>query len=949
MLSQIHFLENPLRRIYATLSNLSNNHLYQVDICIFLMAPFIALFLRLESFKDIQLWMHWGLIVAIFAFVIAKLIILGKTGFYRRYWRYAGIDELMLIIGLAIAAAMVNIVCLHIIYLLLSPPDLPRSLPVLDALISFIGIGLVRYSIRFADANHRRSQMSFPGERLLVVGAGAAGVALVEDMLRHPDLGYQPVAFVDDDPNKKGLNARNIPIVGDRYQIPDLVQTLNIHKVIIAMPSVAGQVIREIVDICKIAGVKTSTLPGLNEILSDHIGLDSIRDVNIEDLLRREPIRTDVQAVFQFLKGKIVLITGAGGSIGGELCRQIYRCRPAKMILVGHGENSVFNIQQELEHFAQILKQDKEESQEYPQLVVKIADLRSFARLNHLFAHYQPDIVFHAAAHKHVPLMELNSPEAITNNVMGTKNLLNLSVQYQVEHFVMISSDKVVNPTNVMGASKRVAELLVLQAAKASGKTYAVVRFGNVLGSRGSVVPTFQRQIARGGPISITHPEICRYFMTIPEAVQLVLQAAVLSNNGGEIYMLNMGQPVKIVDLAKDLIRLSGYEVGKDIDIVFTGLRPGEKLYEELLIPGEEYESTKHAKILVVKNAAEAVPENFDVRVDALYSAAAQNNHILILMLLEQLVTGYQPKYPEGKPIKSIRRRAEREFAKAILKFEGNDTAAKAAIATKTSRATEIEIQLSQALKQGEFHLYYQPIFQLESSRLIGFEALLRWQHPQRGVILPKKFILLAEKMGILPAISFWTIREVCRQLSVWQEEYALGQSLTIGINISSQDLLQLDLAKHIEENLQKNILDPGSLRLEIAEAGIADNLSLAMPTIAKLKALGVQLQIDNFGRTHSIDTYFDSFPNFVYEQFDRLKLDRQWVARIGRDPKGLENLRAIATSARNSGIEVTAAGVETPEQLAHLISMRCRYGQGYLFSKPVASEKVEDLIGASK
>jgi FlaA1/EpsC-like NDP-sugar epimerase/EAL domain-containing protein (putative c-di-GMP-specific phosphodiesterase class I) len=924
--------------------------LYQVDICIFLIAPFIALFLRLESFKDIQLWMHWGLIVAIFAFVIVKLIILEKAGFYRRYWRYAGIDELMLIIGLAIATVILNIVCFHLIYAFLSPPNLPRSMPVLDGLVSFIGVGLVRYSIRFADANHRRSQMSFPGERVLIVGAGAAGMALAEDMLRHPDLGYQAVAFVDDDPHKKGLKARNIPIIGDRYQIPDLVQTLNIHKVIIAMPSVAGQVIREIVDICKIAGIKTSTLPGLNEILCDYVGLDSIRDVNIEDLLRREPIQTDIQTVFQFLKGKIVLITGAGGSIGGELCRQIYRCRPKTMILVGHGENSVFNIQQELEDFAQILKQGREESQEYPKLAVKIADLRSFSRLNHLFARCQPDIVFHAAAHKHVPLMELNSPEAITNNVMGTKNLLDLSVQYQVKHFVMISSDKVVNPTNVMGASKRVAEMLVLQAAKASGKSYAVVRFGNVLGSRGSVVPTFQRQIARGGPILITHPDICRYFMTIPEAVQLVLQAAVLSSRGGEIFMLNMGQPVKIIDLAQDLIRLSGYEVGKDINIVFTGLRPGEKLYEELLIPGEEYEATKHEKILVVKNASEAVPNNFNVVVDALYSAAAQNNHILILMLLEQLVAGYQPKYPEEKPISSIsiRRRAEREFTKTILKFEGNGPEVKAT-ATKAPRATEIEIQLSKALDQGEFHLYYQPIFQLESSRLIGFEALLRWQHPQRGVILPKKFILLAEEMGILPAISFWTIREVCRQLSVWQEEYALGQSLTIGINISSRDLLLPDLVKHIAENLQKNILDPCSLRLEIAEAGIADNLSLAMPVISKLKALGVQLQIDNFGKTQSIENYFDSFPNFVYEEFDRLKLDRHWVARIGREPQGLDNLRAITTKARNSGIEVTAAGVETPEQLAHLISMRCRYGQGYLFSKPITSEKVEGLIGVAK
>lgn len=944
MPNKIPFSGSKLRGVYATLSSLSNRHLYQVDICIILAAPFLALFLRLESFKDIQLWVHWGLLVTLIVFVISKLIILGNSGFYQRYWRFAGIDELMFIAGLALAVAIVNILSLQIIYALLSPPDLPRSLPILDALISFIGMGLVRYSIRFADTTHRRSQVNSSGERLLIVGAGAAGVALAEDMQHHPDLGYQPVAFVDDDPLKKGLKARNIPIVGDRYQIPDLVQSLDIHKVIIAMPSVAGQVIREIVDICKIVGIKTSTLPGLNEILSDHVGLDSIRDVNIEDLLRREPIQTDVQAVAQFLKGKTVLVTGAGGSIGSELCRQIYRFRPTMMILVGHGENSVFNIQQELEHFAQILKQDNEESQKYPQLVVKIADLRSFSRLNFLFTRYKPDIVFHAAAHKHVPLMELNSPEAITNNIMGTKNLLDLSVQYQVEHFVMISSDKVVNPTNVMGASKRVAEMLALQAAQTSGKSYTVVRFGNVLGSRGSVVPTFQKQIAKGGPISITHPDICRYFMTIPEAVQLVLQASVLSVNGGEIFMLNMGQPVKIVDLATDLIRLSGYEVGKDIDIVFTGLRPGEKLYEELLIRGEEYESTKHEKILVVKNASGMVPNNLDVALDALYSAAAQNNHMLILLLLEQLVAGYKPKYPEGKSIIDRKRKAERELAKKILTFEGNDRVTKA-IAPTEANAPEIEMQLSQALEQGEFCLYYQPIFQLESSRLVGFEALLRWQHPQWGMMLPKKFMFLAEKLGVLTAINFWTIREVCCQLSSWQEEYTLGQSLTIGINISSQSLLQPNLVDHITENLQKNILDPYSLRLEIAEDEIDANFSSAMPAISKLKALGVQLQIDNFGKTHSVDNYFDSFPNFVYEEFDRLKLDRCWIARIEKNPEDLETLRTIATNARNSGIEVMAAGVETPEQLAHLIALKCRYGQGYLFSKPVAEEDVKALI----
>jgi FlaA1/EpsC-like NDP-sugar epimerase/EAL domain-containing protein (putative c-di-GMP-specific phosphodiesterase class I) len=933
-----------LQKLHIALSCLSNRRLGQMDICIFLLAPLLAILLRLEHLSDIHLWLHWGLGLTILCFISIKFALLRCFSFYRYCWRFASTDELMLIAGLAFAAAVLNSICLHFLDTWLPLPDLPRSLPILDAILSFIGIGLVRFSIRFVETTYQRSQVSTAGKRLLIVGAGSAGVALAADMQRHPNFDYQPVAFIDDDPLKKGLKVRNIPIVGNHYQIPDIVKSLDIHRVIIAMPSVAGQVIREVVEICKAIGVKTSTLPGLHEILSDRVRLGSIRDVNIEDLLRREPIQTNVQAVVHLLKGKTVLITGAGGSIGSELCRQIYRGSPATMILMGHGENSVFNIQQELEHFAQILKQDEGDSQTSPRLIVLIADLRSFSRLNYLFSQYKPDIVFHAAAHKHVPLMELNPPEAITNNVLGTKNLLDLSIQYQVKHFVMISSDKAVNPTNVMGASKRVAEMLVLQAAKTTGRHYAVVRFGNVLGSRGSVVPTFQRQIAKGGPVKITHPDICRYFITIPEAVQIVLQASILSGGGGEIFMLNMGQPVKIIDLATDLIRLSGYEVGKDIEIVFTGLRPGEKLYEELLLPGEEYKPTEHQKILVVNNAFGMVPENLDAMINALYAAAAHNEHHLILLLLEQLVVGYQPNYPEGNFITSIQSKVKQELSRTTLKFEKNNKALR--VVSKKPNKIEIEQRLQQVLAREEFCLYYQPIFQLERSRLIGFEALLRWHDPQWGVILPRKFIFLAEKMGALSAISFWVIHEVCRQLSVWQENHSQGQSLTIDINIPHRELLQPNLVKHIQENLQKNLLDPYCLRLEIAESAIANDFSSAMPVISELKALGVQLQIDNFGKTCSANHYFDSFPNFVYKEFDRLKLDRHAIARISKDQESLETLRSITTNARNSGIEVIAAGVETPEQLAHLISMQCKYGQGFLFSEPLEGENAKMLIG---
>jgi FlaA1/EpsC-like NDP-sugar epimerase len=458
------------------------------------------------------------------------------------------------------------------------------------------------------------------------------------------------------------LRIRRLPVVGDRYKIPELVRSLHIRKVIIAMPTAPGNVIREVSDICQKTGVQTSTLPGIHEILNGRISLGNVRDIQIEDLLRREPVQMDVQKVSELIRGKRILVTGAGGSIGSELCRQILKCQPSELILVGHGENSVFNIQQELEKVVQTFKAENRLQGNVPQISPFIADIRMLSRLERAFERFRPHMVFHAAAHKHVPMMELNSPEAVTNNVQGTKNLVELAINYDVENFVMISTDKAVNPTNIMGASKRVAEMLVLQAAQKIGKPYVVVRFGNVLGSRGSVVPTFKRQIADGGPVTVTHPDVCRYFMTIPEAVQLVLQAAVIGR-GGEVFMLDMGKPVKIVDLAKELIRLSGYELGKTMEIVFTGLRPGEKLYEELFIAGEQYDATQHEKLFVVTNATGIVPTNLDFIVSALYRAAIHNDVHGITFLLEQLVPGFKPKYATPvapvdeygvKPVKSL-------------------------------------------------------------------------------------------------------------------------------------------------------------------------------------------------------------------------------------------------------------------------------------------------------
>ncbi|MBD1211759.1 MAG: polysaccharide biosynthesis protein [Dolichospermum sp.] len=638
-------IQRTIRKLSNQLSKIRNRHWFICDITVFAMTPLLALGLRLDGNLNLQEDI-FQLGIATILFLVVKLIIFWGFGFYRRYWKYASIEEGIYIITLMMGVVVIQTTLFNLLEMLLG--ELPQSLPILEGILSCIFVIILRFSVRVVERISHRQKISKNRERVLIIGAGSAGVSLVEDMQRNPQFGAYPIGFIDDDIKKQNIHLRGIPVLGNRQKISEVIKTLKIHKVIIAMPTVPGQTIREIVDICQNNGVQPSTLPGIYEILNGRVRVDSVRDIKIEDLLRREPIQTELERVAQFIKNKTVLITGSGGSIGSELCRQILRCHPAKIILIGHGENSVFNIQQELEKLIQILKNNHKSAPDVniPQIYTFIADIRVQSRLEHAFERFKPDVIFHAAAHKHVPLMELNPAEAITNNVMGTRNLLQVALQYNVEHFVMISTDKAVNPTNVMGASKRVAEMLVLQAAKESGKSYVAVRFGNVLGSRGSVVPTFQKQILAGGPITVTHPDICRYFMTIPEAVQLVLQASILGRSG-EVLMLNMGEPVKIVDLAKALIHLSGYEVNKDIDIVFTGLRPGEKLFEELFIEGEEYENTEHEKLLVVKNASRIIPNSLNITVEKLLGVAARNDTNSIILLLSQLVAGYKPKFPE--------------------------------------------------------------------------------------------------------------------------------------------------------------------------------------------------------------------------------------------------------------------------------------------------------------
>ncbi|MDX1616891.1 MAG: nucleoside-diphosphate sugar epimerase/dehydratase, partial [Candidatus Promineifilaceae bacterium] len=469
------------------------------------------------------------------------------------------------------------------------------------------------------------------------MGAGDAGAIMLRELQANPRLGLEVAGFLDDDRAKHGMRIHGVPVLGDRHDIPHIAARYQLRQLIIAIPTASGKAVRQIKAICQLAELETKIIPGIFELLDGTVSVSQLRDVEIEDLLRRAPVETDITPVRELIQGRRVLVTGAGGSIGGELCRQILHCRPAELQLLGHGENSIFTIYQELRRL---------ESNSILRPV--IADVRSGRRVQAIMAAARPDLIFHAAAHKHVPLMESNPCEAVTNNVLGTQHLLQAARAADVKHFVMISTDKAVNPTSVMGASKRVAELRVHAAAQESGRAYVTVRFGNVLGSRGSVVNTFKRQIAAGGPVTVTDPQMTRYFMTIPEAVQLVLQAAALGT-GGEVFVLDMGEPVKIVDLAKDLISLSGLRLGRDIDVAFVGMRPGEKLFEELFVTGEECQRTAHEKIFIASNWDNQQPADLDDQLAALYDAAQGSDDRSVRDKLLELLPEYEP--PSARPI----------------------------------------------------------------------------------------------------------------------------------------------------------------------------------------------------------------------------------------------------------------------------------------------------------
>ncbi len=561
--------------------------------------------------------------------LIIKPLVYYSFGLYRRMWIYASTKELKLIVVAVTTASVIVSLVIILLRAFEVLPYYPRSTLLIDWLLSLVLVGGFRFSLRVIGETQPPDINTYTGvRRVLVIGAGDAGELVVREMQKNAQLRLQPVCFLDDDLDKQKKQIHGVPVVGKVSDLPRMVVVRRIQEVIIAIPSAPGRVIRQVADVCRTRGIPFRTMPGIYELLGGKVNVSRLREVEIADLLRREPASINDRLIGASLGGKQVLITGAGGSIGIELCRQVARWGPSSLILLGHGENSIFESLLEME-------------ENFPSLPIHavIADVRDLDRLNIVFDNLRPQVVFHTAAHKHVPLMEANIEEAVTNNILGTRNIVEVSLNYDVERLVLISSDKAIRPSSIYGATKRLSELLVLNAAHQSGRQFSVVRFGNVLGSRGSVVPLFERQIARGGPITITHPDMERYFMTIPEAVYLVLQASTMGQ-GGEVFVLNMGEQVRILDLAEDIIRLSGLEPSTDIEIMFTGIRPGEKLSEELWDKGAHYEPTSHPDIVLLADEDLLTDPELTHIVDELVHLAREGDSTAIVDILDECIPG---------------------------------------------------------------------------------------------------------------------------------------------------------------------------------------------------------------------------------------------------------------------------------------------------------------------
>lgn len=580
-----------------------------LDMLAVVVASYGALYWRFDFSFDGQCMLYMEPATLLLPFdLFLTLIVFWLLKLYKSVWRYASTNELI-----NITAACILCFFLQIILVAVLPIQMPRSYYPMYAFLLMIMVCATRFSyriIRLFNSRRRTASKDPEKKNTMVIGAGAAGNAIIKEIESSTYVNLRVMCVIDDDPGCHKKLLRGVPIVGDRTCIQDAVDAYHIEEIIIAIPSASKSKIREILEICKETGCKLQLVPGIYQLINGDVSVSSLRQVQIEDLLGRDPIKVNVDEILGYVKNKVVMVTGGGGSIGSELCRQIAGHGAKQLIIVDIYENNAYDIQQEIK----VKHPDLD-------LVVLIASVRNTARMQTIFKTYRPEIVYHAAAHKHVPLMEDSPIEAIKNNVFGTLKTASAAGEYGTKKFVLISTDKAVNPTNIMGASKRICEMIIQQLNQKYATEFVAVRFGNVLGSNGSVIPLFKKQIEQGGPVTVTHKDIIRYFMTIPEAVSLVLQAGAYAK-GGEIFILDMGEPVRIYDLAENLIKLSGYTPGEDIEIKITGLRPGEKLYEELLMSEEGMKDTAN-HLIHIGRPIEVDEEEFQSGLDALAGVVA--------------------------------------------------------------------------------------------------------------------------------------------------------------------------------------------------------------------------------------------------------------------------------------------------------------------------------------
>lgn len=594
-----------------------------VDVITIIGVALISLLIRFDGYITSH-YLH-QMIDALPIMVISYIVMLLSMHLYTRIWRYAGMREMVAVLIATTLGAGLFYTGMYVF-----DKSLPRSIYLISWILSTGVIGIGRMVLHYIAMRYGGKQSTdVDMVNTLIIGAGDAGATIAREIERYHKRSRKVIGFIDDDESKFNRLMGGVRILGNRHDIPSIVKENKVKEIIIAMPSVTRNEIRNIMEICSPLKCKVNTLPGMYQLLDDEVLVSHLHPVSIEDLLERDEVRLDMDIVEHYIRDKVVLVTGAGGSIGSEICRQIMRVGPKQLLLLGHGENSIYLINQELKN---IYKNGP--------IIPIIADIRDKQQLDQIFTQYNPQVVFHAAAHKHVPLMEIQPMAAVLNNIYGTRNVADVAGRHGVERFVMISTDKAVNPTSVMGATKRVAEKVIISMNDTYDTKYITVRFGNVLGSRGSVIPLFKKQIEAGGPVTVTDPEMTRYFMTIPEASQLVLQAGAMGK-GGEVFLLDMGEPVKIIDLARNMIRLSGLEPDKDIHIKITGLRPGEKKYEELLTSEEGTNRTNHTKIF--EAPLDTVDRNW--LIDKIATFDSCETDMDVIGVLQDIIPTYTPNH----------------------------------------------------------------------------------------------------------------------------------------------------------------------------------------------------------------------------------------------------------------------------------------------------------------